>query len=98
MLLLDDQGRQAWLGTTVVIAMNLHDLALLFTPHEITSFFFFHFAEFVRSHFGKWLPCNYYVAIPFSNCYNQVNQEMTPLHQIHNFIYQLAKSKDYGRE
>lgn len=36
-LSLEDQGRQAWLGTTVVIAMNLYDLALLFIPYEITS-------------------------------------------------------------
>lgn len=36
-LSLEDQGRQAQVGTTVVIAMNLYDLAQLFTPHEITS-------------------------------------------------------------
>jgi len=36
-LSLKDQGRWAWLGTTVVTATNLYALALLFTLREITS-------------------------------------------------------------
>lgn len=68
-LSLKERGRQARLGTSVVIATNLHDLAVLFTAHEITNGMLFSFAlhKSLRSHFGKWLPYNHYVSVLFSN-------------------------------
>lgn len=57
--------------------------------------FFFWPAEVVRSHFGKWLLWNYYMAVLLAvqPAYDQVNQETTLFHWWGSTLISLPKIK-----